>query len=218
MNTIYIDTETGPTRDKVIIEWLARRTFNDKKTFMENARAQQSAYAETSLKATLCELAVVSMALNDGPPVTMMLGTEGEAGLVKQVASEFFDIFEEAGRCQIVAYNADFDRAVIRTRAMRHKVKLPYSVHALDQKPWESSWKCAMTPLKMEWKDNVSLEQACVGLGIPLSFDEAGDIPGSEVGAALARGEIAKVAKHCATDVVRLREVWRHIRSVADVE
>ena len=215
-NTIYIDTETGPTLDQNIIKWLAKRTLDPAKSFEDNAKAQQAAYAKTSIQATLCNLAVVSLALNEGPPTTFVQDAKGEADLVQRVADEFRHVIDEVGRCQIVAYNADFDRAVLRTRAMRHRIRLPYSVHGLDQKPWESAWKCAMTPLKKERSDNVSLEQACVAFGIPLSFDEAGDLPGKEVGMALARGEIARVAKHCEMDVIRLREVWRHIRSVED--
>jgi hypothetical protein len=56
-----------------------------------------------------------------------------------------------------------------------------------------------------------------LAFGIPLTFGEAGDIPGSEVGAAIARGEIERVAQHCAVDVERVRAVWKHIRSLDEV-
>ena len=107
---------------------------------------------------------------------------------------------------------------VLIVAAMRHRVRLPRLVHGVGQKPWDRAWRCAMEMLRMAWNDNVSLEQACIGFGLPMSFGEAGDIKGSEVGAAIARGEIARVAHHCSTDVRRLREVWRFIRSVDELE
>jgi hypothetical protein len=221
--TIYLDTETGPSNPlhrPHVIEWLANKTFDPGKSFVDNAKNQQAALAKTSLQATLCELHVISYAVDEAEPITLTndQSATGERALIIDFAGQMFELLSHAHRpVEIVAFNEAFDRNVLNVAAMRHRVRLPRVVHGVGQKPWDRIWRCAMEPLKMEWKDHVSLEQACIGFGLPLSFSEAGDIKGSEVGAAIARGEIARVAHHCSTDVRRLREVWRFIRSVDEV-
>lgn len=215
--TIYLDTETGRNRRMDVAAWLASKAFDPAKDPEDNAKAATKALEDTPLSATLCELHVVSMALDDGPVTTFINDqTEhGEKRLIEAVAAELWDMREEQRRrFEIVAFNAPFDQAAIRVCAMRHRVRLPKDVHGVGIKPWDSVWRCAMEPLKNGWNDYVSLEKACLAFGIPLTFGQAGDIPGSEVGAAIARGEIERVAKHCAVDVERVRAVWQCIRSL----
>jgi hypothetical protein len=211
MTTLYIDTETGPTRRQDVAAWLAAKHF-DAEDITGSAKKAAAALEKTSLQPTLCELWVVSYAVDDSEPKTL-ISTGDEADLVGRLAATLDVVIGEARQpISIVAYNEEFDRSVIRVRAMAHGVQL----HALvrgDGKPWERVWRCAMAPLRMG-RDGVSLEQACVGFGIPLTFGEAGDLPGREVGAAIARGELERVAHHCALDVRRVREVWRRIMSI----
>ena len=213
MTTIYIDTETGPSRRVDVAAWLATKHF-DADDLEGAAKKATAALERTSLQATLGEIHVISLAIGEGEPVTLISnGDEGD--LMRRFAQEMFDIIDDGHYpFRLVAYNMPFDRAMIRVRAMAHRVRLPRLVHDIGVKPWDSAWRCAMEPLKVDFKDNVSLVQACLAFGIPLSYADGGDIPGSEVGAALARGEIERVAHHCALDVRRLREVWRHICSV----
>jgi hypothetical protein len=217
--TIYLDTETGPSRRVDVAAYLASKAF-DHSDLEASAKAATKALAATSLSATLCELHVVSMALDDGPVTTWVNDQTplGEKRLIEAVAAELWDMREEQRRrFEIVAFNAGFDQNVIRVCAMRHKVRLPKDVHGVGVKPCDSAWRCAMGPLRDGWSDRVSLEKACLAFGVPLTFGEAGDIPGSEVGAAIAHGEIERVAQHCAVDVERVRAVWRHVRSLDEV-
>jgi hypothetical protein len=217
MTRIYIDTETGPSRRMDVHAWLAAKHF-DKADIEKSAKKAADALAKTSLSATLCELHVVGIAIDEGEPHCYVQDENGEAGLIRTVAELLSDIIDKASSSplEIWAFNESFDRAVLRVAAMRHGIKLPRAVHAVGVKLWDSPWRCAMEPLKIEWKDFVSLTQACLAFGIPLGFDAAGDIPGSEVGAAIARGEIERVAHHCAMDVRRLREVARRIRATTE--
>lgn len=214
---IYLDTETGPSRRADVAAWLAAKHL-DRDDLQAGAKKATAALEKTSLQATLAELHVVSIAVDEAEPVCHVQTEDGEAGLIKRVADELFDIIKDAHwPVRVVAFNAPFDKAILRVCAMRHKVRLPRIIHDVGVKPWDSAWRCAMEPLRIGYGDNVSLEQACLGFGLGMSFGDAGDLPGREVGAALARGEIERVAYHCGMDVRRVREVWRHIRAVDEV-
>ena len=218
--TIYLDTETGPSRRMDVAAWLAAKHYDKTKDPEDNAKKAAAALAKTSLQATLCELHVISYAVDEAEPITLCndQSATGERMLITDFAGQMFELLSHAHRpVEIVAFNEAFDRSVLGVAAMRHRTRLPRLVHGVGQKPWDRAWRCAMEMLRMAWNDNVSLEQACIGFGLPMSFGEAGDIKGSEVGAAIARGEIARVAHHCSTDVRRLREVWRFIRSVDEL-
>lgn len=215
---IYLDTETGPSRRMDVAAHLAAKHYDADKTPTQNAKAATDALARTSLSATLAELHVVGLAIDEQEPICLVQTHDGEAGLVKRFAEWCWDTLRDAHYpIEIWAYNAPFDRAILRVAAMRHRVRLPKTVHDIGRKPWESAWRCAMEPLRIDYRDSVSLTQACLAFGLGMGFDSAGDLPGSEVGAALARGELERVAYHCAMDVRRLREVVRHIRAVDEV-
>jgi len=214
-HTLYIDTETGPSRRQDVWAWLAAKNFDPAADVEARAKKAADALERTSLQATLCELWVASVAVNEDEPVTLVSnGDEGD--LVRRLSKLLNDGIASCRKfpLRIVAFNEEFDRNVIKVAAMRHQVPLHKLVHAVDVKPWGSAWRCAQAPLRTAWNDNVSLEQACIGFGIPLSFGEAGDLPGREVGAAIARGELARVAHHCGMDVRRVREVWKRIVSI----
>lgn len=221
---IYLDTETIPAQRPEVIAWLAARQHirdaEDGVTdFVEKAKRSQKALRDTSLSPVLGELAVISFATDNNEPITFvrdMTDPYGERALVARFAQEMFDLSDDTGGFarslrRIVAFKEEFDRKAIRSRAMLYGIKLPPLIHALGLKPWDSPWFCAQEALKGDWKDHLSLDAACVGLGVGLP---KGDIDGSKVWDAICAGRIDEVAAYCADDVRRVRAVYQKIVGV----
>ncbi len=221
---IYLDTETIPTqRDDLkayIFAKQAMKAAQDPEPDPVKARnAAQAAYRDTSLSSTMGELAVVSIALENNEPITFTrrwpFTVETERELVATVATELHGILETVGARRelrhIVAHKADFDRTMLRTRAMVHGIALPREVHALGLKPWDSAWFCTHDALKLDYRDHVSLDSACIAFNVGLP---KGDIDGSKVWDAILAGRIDEVAAYCADDVRRVRAVYQRIVGV----
>jgi len=210
MTILYIDTETIPAQRPDVVAWMAARALAKGESPEDSAKT----YRASSLSPVLGELAVVSMAIGDNEPITYardMASPTGERDLVVRVCQDLVDIYEEDRIHRIVAHNAAFDRTVLRTRAMVHGVRLPYGVHALNLKPWDSPWWCTQEALRADYKGAASLDAACVAFGVPLL---KGDIDGSKVWDAICAGRIDEVAAYCADDVRRVRAVYQRIMGV----
>lgn len=216
---LYTDTETcPPIPGSPAFLWMAQKSLAKGETPEQAEKAHRAA----ALSPVLGELAVFSLAIDQSEPFTLVRDfddPEGERALVARVCREFRDMDKEmqfARNLQhLVAFNAPFDRGVIRTRAMKYGEKLPVSIHALGLKDWDrqNPWFCAMDALKASFGDRVSLDAACVAFDIPLP---KGDIDGSKVWDYILQGLIAKVAAYCADDVRRVRAVYRAIMGVTE--
>jgi hypothetical protein len=210
---IYIDTETGPSTRTDIAAHIARKHLpEDAADTAKCAKAATAELAKTIL-GLFGELWVVSMAVDDGDPLTMTrvaATPTGEADLVQNVA-------DHLGRQDLirlhhlVAHNAPFDNDRLRHSAMRHGIRLPRAIAAQGLKPWDKSnpWFCTM----QAWGSrNTSLNDICLDLGIPLL---KGDIDGSKVWDYIMAGRIDEVAAYCADDVRRVRAVYMRIMGVS---
>lgn len=209
LGEIFLDVETVPVQRPDVLAWLAKRALA-KGTSPEDTDRE---YRATSLSPVLGELAVVSYALDEGEPCTFVRdfsSPTGERDLVRRVAEDLRDLDEDRRIRKIVAHNAAFDRTVLRTRAMVHGVALPYGVHAINLKPWDSPWWCTQDALRVD-RGGPSLDAACVAFGVPLL---KGDIDGSKVWDAIVAGRLDEVAAYCADDVRRVRAVYRRIMGV----
>ena len=207
---VYLDVETVPAQRPEVVSWMATRALA-KGTEPKNADKE---YRASSLSPLLGELAVVSLALDDNEPLTWkrdFTDPQGEAKLCEAVAFELGALYDDGCLSQIVAHNAEFDRTMLRTRCAIHGVKLPYKVHALRIKPWDSVWICTMEMLRSDRKSYASLDAACVAFGVPLL---KGDIDGSKVWDAICEGRLDDVAAYCADDVRRVRAVYKKLMAV----
>lgn len=109
-----------------------------------------------------------------------------------------------SSRSQLVSWNGiDFDVPFLLFRAMVHGVQV--STQLLDSKPWESRHVDLMQKTKAGFRGAVSLEVACLGLGID---SPKGDINGAGVEAAWRGGRQSDVAQYCCGDVLALLAVW----------
>lgn len=212
---LYIDTETVPAQRAPVVAWMAARALAKGEAPEDSART----YRDSSLSPVLGELAVVSYAIDDNEPITYVrdfTDPDGERALVSTVCQSLRDLNDDVGGFaralhRIVAHNAAFDRTVLRTRAMVHGEKLHQQIHALTMKPWESPWFCTQEALKADYRGGVSLDAACVAMGIPML---KGEIDGSKVWDAILAGRIKEVAQYCADDVRRVRAVYQRIMGV----
>lgn len=223
MSNLFIDVETIPSQRPDVAAYLAAKALekerrNEPPSLQKAAEAGAKALRDTSLQPHLGELAVVSFAVGDDDPITYvrdMADPHGERRLLEQVTTDLWGMFRTVSFRQnlqrIVAHNAQYDRTMLRTRCMVHKLPLPTEVHALGVKTWDSRWYCTLEALRTDFRSFVSLDEACLAFGVPML---KGDIDGSKVWDAILAGRIDDVARYCADDVRRCREVFRAIQGV----
>lgn len=207
---IFLDVETVPAQRADVVAWMAARALA-KGTEPDAADKE---YRASSLSPLLGELAVVALAVDDNEPIIFVrdfTDQNGEAALCAAVGAELRAMYDDGVLTQIVAHNAGFDRTMIRTRCAVHGVALPYKVHAIHIKPWDSVWICTMDLLRIDWRSIPSLDAACVAFGVPLL---KGDIDGSKVWDAIVAGRIDDVAAYCADDVRRVRAVYKKLMGI----
>lgn len=217
---IFLDVETIRSMRPDVGAWLAAKHY-DPADLEGSARKAADALTATSLNPRLGELVCVGIATDgDSPPhvvVRDMTDPEGERRLLVEVAQQVRDMIDDMGGRRnldrIVAHNAAFDRHFLAQRAMVWRTSMPPDLHALGLKPWDTHWFCTMDALRMDTRDRVSLDEACLAFGVPLKH-ATGAIDGSQVTDAVLAGRIDEVAAYCADDVRRVRAVYYAIQSV----
>lgn len=127
------------------------------------------------------------------------------------VIGEFFKALDPYRSETLVGHNIfGFDIPFLLKRAIVLGVSLPGDrTFPRDPKPWDRSIFDTMTAWAGS-KDRISLDRLCSTLGIPGKdgFD------GSQVAAAWAAGEHAKIAEYCHDDVSRVRAIHQKFLTV----
>lgn len=203
----YLDTETISSRRVDVAAHIAAKHF-DTEAIDKAAKKAATELEKTSLSGLFGELAVISWAQSDDEPITLlrdMDNPDGERELLR-----CFSDCDGIDAPSIVAHNAEFDRLMIRQRAIVHGVKLPKIYMAHDVKPWESQWRCTMALWTDDRRGRVSLDDLCLALGLP----GKDGIDGSMVDGMVRAGRIDEVAAYCADDVRRVRAVYQRIMGV----
>lgn len=203
---VYIDTETVPSSRVDVAAHFAAKHF-DAEDLTKAAKAATKDLEKTSLSGLFGELAVISWANDDDEPCTLVrnfMRPNGE----REMLEAFADCDVEGDT--IVAHNAEFDRSMIRQRAIVHGVKLPKRYSATDVKPWESAWQCTMALWTDSRAGRVSLDDLCLALGLP----GKGGVDGSMVADMVRSGRLDEVAAYCADDVRRVRAIYKRIRGI----
>lgn len=207
MTTNYLDTETISSRRVDVQAHIAAKHY-DPEDVVKAAKKAAAELEKTSLSGLFGELAVISWAPDDDEPITLtrnMDDPNGERELLR-----WFADCNSIDAHRIVAHNADFDRLMIRHRAIVHGVKLPKIYMAHDVKPWESQWRCTMALWCDSRSGRVSLDDLCLALGLP----GKDGVDGSMVDGMVRAGRIDEVAAYCADDVRRVRAVYQKIVGV----
>lgn len=203
---VYLDTETVPSsRVDVAAHYAAKHYDADDLT--KAAKAAAKDLDKTSLSGLFGELAVISWANDDNEPCTLVRNFHRPDG-EREMLEAFADCDVEGDA--IVAHNAEFDRSMIRQRAIVLGVALPKRYAATDAKPWESVWQCTMALWTDDRRGRVSLDDLCLALGLP----GKGGVDGSMVADMVRSGRIDEVAAYCADDVRRVRAIYKRIKGI----
>jgi hypothetical protein len=202
----YLDTETVPSSRVDVAAHFAAKHY-DADDLPKAAKAATKDLEKTSLSGLFGELAVISWASDDEEPCTLVRNfhrPDGEREMIEAFAD--CDIDGDT----IVAHNAEFDRSMIRQRAIVLGVQLPKRYAATDVKPWESAWVCTMAIWTDSRAGRVSLDDLCLALGLP----GKGGIDGSMVADMVRSGRLDEVAAYCADDVRRVRAIYKRIKGI----
>ena len=228
---IYLDIETIPGQAPGIKEILAERISapgNYKKPetiaaweLNEKPALVDEAWLKTSFDGAFGHIVVASIAIGDEAPITFYgkdwPGSEREIlfGLFNAIDAaggrELAGGTRQAGKPVFIGHNVlNFDLRFIFQRAVMLGIRPPASI-PFDAKPWGSEVFDTMTAWASA-RGTVSLDKLCKVFGIATKGSEIEDeIDGSKVWEFVQAGRIDDVAKYCAGDVERVRQIHKRL-------
>lgn len=217
MQNIYLDLETIPSqspdyRAKVRAGIAPPGNIKKPESIQawldENAEsATDEAVSATSFDPAFGHICTIGFAIGDDEVRALSATTiAGE----KSIVEKFFDALPKMGMACFIGHNvAGFDLRFILCRAIVLGVRIP-SIIPRDIKPWSQDIFDTMTA----WaglRKTISLDKLCEALGI----EGKGDFNGSMVAQAWAKGEHAKIAEYCKSDVEKVRLIHKRFEAVA---
>lgn len=230
---IYLDIETIPGQSPAVREMIAETitppaTMSKPETiakWMAEQRdaAIEDAWRKTSFDGAFGHIAVIGYAIADAEPVTLYQELYGAPEVERDILGAFFSALETAGSRVLrggtrsdttptfIGHNVlDFDLRFIFQRAVMLGIRPPSCI-PFDAKPWDQAVFDTMTT----WagaRNRVSLDKLCRAFGIDTKGSEIGEeIDGSQVWDFVKAGRIADVARYCAGDVERVRQIHRRL-------
>lgn len=230
---IYLDIETIPGQAPAVREMIAETitppaNMSKPETIAkwwaeQSETAIEEAWRKTSLDGAFGHIAVIGYAINDAEPVTIYHDLYGAPEVERDMLGTFFSAIAEAGSRTLaggtrsdttptfIGHNVlDFDLRFIFQRAVMLGIRPPSCI-PFDAKPWDKTVFDTMTA----WagaRNLVSLDKLCRAFGIDTKGSEIGEeIDGSNVWDFVREGRIADVARYCAGDVERVRQIHRRL-------
>jgi predicted PolB exonuclease-like 3'-5' exonuclease len=215
---LYLDIETIPTSDPLIIERVAANvsppaSMKKADTIAaweaeKKPEAVAEAVSKTGLNGAYGQVAFIGFALDDDPVNcwSWPLSHEGERHLLASFSDALSNI--PLGRIPtVVGHNiANFDLRFLWQRAMVLGICMP-SWLPREPKPWGNDVFDTMT----KWagaRDYIKMDELCFALGI----EGKGDVDGSMVGELFAAGEYQKIADYCVDDVEKVRRIHKRMQ------
>ena len=221
MIDIFLDIETIPSQSpeyRAMVRENIKAPAQYKKPdsiaawLAENAEtATDEAIAKTSFAPAAGHVVCIGWAICDSDPHYYdARNVADEAGCLEG----FFHNITEACDMNIARwighYISGFDLRFLLNRAIVLGVKLPPAVILpRDIKPWSDQVFDTM----VAWsgpKDRISQDNLAKALGLA----GKGDFDGSMVAEAWAKGEHARIAAYCLSDVATVREIYRRFEAV----
>lgn len=205
-------------KQETIDEWMATEYPQRVAAIRQEASASaEEKYRNTSFDGAYGRIAVIGYALNNQDPV-LHYRSEYETEAAERVILQNFymdvnDILVEArGRLpNFVGQNiVAFDFRFMFQRSVIHRIQPPAAI-PFHAKPWDDRVFDTMTKWAGD-RNRASLSKICDALGVQAKGEEIGeDIDGSMVWDFVKAGRIDDVAKYCAGDVIRVREIHKRL-------
>lgn len=201
-------------KQESIDEWMSTEAPKIREALeSEYQAAAEEAYRKTGLDGAFGQIAVVGVALDDAPPVTVYrTDWENETGILEDLGCLLTDLIplKDAQSTMVIGHNvASFD---LRFLTQRHIVRgiRPHRLltRAAQAKPWESE---KVFDTMVQWAGvghRISLDKLCKALGIKSPKTE---LDGSKVWDYVRDGKIDEVARYCAEDVKATRAAYRRM-------
>lgn len=220
---MYLDIETLPTNDAIVIAELHAKVAppgNLKKAETiaawwaeEGEKEKADIVARTSFDGMYGRICVISMAIDDEPPLTW--SGNDEAGLIRDafawidgISSVNVQFGTARNQVTFVGHNVvGFDLPFIRHRSIIHRIEPPTPLRlAFQAKPWGAEVSDTMLMWSSDREKRVSMDKLCRSLGIPGKdgFD------GSMVAATWPEDPF-KVVEYCMDDVERTRAIYKRL-------
>ncbi|KGA31157.1 hypothetical protein [Pectobacterium odoriferum] len=224
---IYIDIETIPAQNPDIKSAIAAEVkapgqYKKKESIDEWLAENRDKVAEedwrkTSFDGGLGHVVVISAAVGDGETKTFYSTEwqhpEYEAELLREFFAFLHVSFDPSRQIPptFIGHNvADFDLRFLFQRAVVLGVAPPRFL-PVNVRSWDKSIFDTMNAWA-GYNGRVSLEKLCKVLGIAGKGSEIGEeIDGSKVWDFVRDGKIDKVAKYCAADVERVRNIFKRM-------
>jgi len=232
---VYLDLETLPAQSPDAIAELKRQAeeekaairppsnYKDEAKIAEYVAAKQAEidadaddrYRKTSFDGAAGQICVIGVAFDDEPPVTFW--SKDWAGTERQIMGDFFEElkyrFEPSRdrRPVFIGHNlVGFDLRFLFQRSVMLGIRPPVWM-PVNPRPWDDSVFDTMTAWA-GFGNRVSLDKLCRSFGIATKGSEIGEeIDGSKVWDFVQAGRISDVAKYCAGDIERTREIHKRL-------
>lgn len=227
---IYFDVETVPSQAFDARD-LVKQTIKPPATFKkadsiaawwdnDSAAAIEEAYRKQSFDASAGELISISWADDDMEQASTVIRTkdEDEGLMLRRFYGQLDAHFKlNAVRdCQgnelwedspfFIGHNTAFDLGFIWRRSIILGVRPPFKVPGPNAREGKD-YGCTMKAWS-GWKDTISLDRLCKALKVQTP---KGDLDGSKVFDAWLAGEVDRIARYNAADVIATRECWRRL-------
>jgi hypothetical protein len=222
---IYLDIETVPSQDpnvraEIEASILPPGNYSKPETISKWEQECKPDLVEEQWRKTALDGAygqiVCASITSDGLFPLMTMYSDNWAQSEKTVLMDLFAAIKDAYspsrdmRPIFVGHNVSFDLRFILQRSMIHGIRPPTCI-PFDAKPWDDKLFDTM----VKWsgvKGSVSLDKLCRVFGLPKKGSEIGEeIDGSKVWDFVKAGRIKDVAKYCAGDVERVKELHKRM-------
>lgn len=215
---IYLDIETIPSKDPLIIDGLSKEIKapgNIKKQesidlwMSENYESKLSELvSKTSFDGGLGSIACVCFKIEDEDCVAIHdFESDSDAPILERLFYDFSDFgFRDVKFCGHNIHG--FDLPFLKHRAIINGIKPPEKLlTAMNAKSWDSCIEDTMLMWSTDKQKMISLDRLCKVLGIP----GKGDFDGSMVANEWLNGSKQKVVDYCIQDVEKVSQVHRRL-------
>lgn len=203
-------------KEETIAEWWATEAPLRKESILRAAdAAANEEYERQSFNGGKGQIAVIGFAINDAEPITLYHEDYTNPAAERALLHEFYgavrDVLTESrGKLPtFVGHNVnEFDLRFIKQRSIVLGIEPPAAI-PFDEKPWGDRVYDTMSAWG-GFKNRTKLSELVEIFDLQAKGSEIGeDIDGSMVWEFVRNGRIADVAKYCAGDVIRTRELHK---------